>query len=375
MNAKPNQKVLICAGGTGGGIYPALAAAHEMLGLGIPKENLLWVGVAGEMEEKLVPREGIELERIVGGGIAGVSRWQQIKNGAKLLWSVWLSNRIMARFRPDVVFLTGGYMALPVGLAARLRRIPSVMFLPDLEPGSALKAISRYVSKITATFADSKIYFPEEKTIVEVGYPVRKQLVEASDKPLESAHAHFGLTPDLPVLFVFGGSRGAWSINEALMGILPDLLEFCQVIHVSGTLTWDKVEANQKKLTAEKQSRYRAFPYLHEEMGLAFRAADLIVARAGASMLGESPLFGVPSILVPYPHAWRYQKINADYLAERGAAIRLNDEDLKSELRPLIEKLLKDEAELTQMKQSAQQLYQAGASKRLALEILETGKL
>ncbi|MEM7799982.1 MAG: glycosyltransferase, partial [Chloroflexota bacterium] len=115
-------------------------------------------------------------------------------------------------------------------------------------------------------------------------------------------------------------------------------------------------------------------PYLHEEMGLAFRAADLIVARAGASMLGESPLFGVPSILVPYPHAWRYQKINADYLAERGAAIRLNDENLKSDLLPLIKKVMLSKTELSQMKASAQQLYQAGASKRLALEILETGK-
>ncbi|MEM7802834.1 MAG: UDP-N-acetylglucosamine--N-acetylmuramyl-(pentapeptide) pyrophosphoryl-undecaprenol N-acetylglucosamine transferase, partial [Chloroflexota bacterium] len=264
MSAQTNQKVLICAGGTGGGIYPALAAAHEMLGLGIPKENLLWVGVSGEMEETLIPREGIQLEKIVGGGIAGVSRWQQLKNSLKLLWSVWLSHKIMARFRPDVVFLTGGYMALPVGMAARLRRIPSVMFLPDLEPGSALKAISRYVSKITATFADSKIYFSKDKPIVEVGYPVRKQLVDASVHSNEAALAHFELSSALPTLFVFGGSRGAWSINEALIGVLPDLLQFCQIIHISGTLTWDQVEANQKTLSSEQQARYRAFPYLHE---------------------------------------------------------------------------------------------------------------
>lgn len=370
-----NEKVLICAGGTGGGIYPALAAAHEMMQAGLPKENLLWIGVAGEMEERLIPREGIQLERIVGGGIAGLSRWQQLVNSLKLLWSIWLSNRIMARFHPNVVFLTGGYMAWPVGVAARLRGVPSVMYLPDLEPGSALKAISRSVSKITATFEASKAYFPEEKEVIEVGYPVRKALVEAAEIPKETALSHFDLSPERPVLFVFGGSRGAWSINKALISVLPDLLKFAQVIHISGTLTWKEVEENARRLTTQENRYYRPFPYLHEDMGMAFRAADLVVARAGASMMGESPLFGVPSVLVPYPHAWRYQKVNADYLADRGAAIRLNDEALEAKLLPLISDLLKDPQRLETMKTAARELYRKGAANRLAMEVINSSTL
>lgn len=366
------MKVLICAGGTGGGIYPALSAAAQLQAKGIATDDLLWVGVQGEMEETLVPRAGIRLEKIVGGAIAGVSRLEQVKNGLKLLWSVWLSFKIMGRFRPDVVFLTGGYMAVPVGLAARLRRIPAVMYLPDLEPGSALKTIARTVDTVTATFKASAAYFPAEKKLIETGYPVRAALVEAADRPKADALAQFDLTADRPVLFVFGGSRGAKSINDALITILPELLAQVQVIHVSGTLTWPTVEAFAQTLPDELRTNYRPFAYLHDEMGLAFRAADLVVARAGASMMGECPLFGVPAILVPYPYAWRYQKVNADFLVERGAGVRLDDEKLGSELLQTIRELLQGQ-KLEEMKQAAKSLYVSGAAGKLADVIMAAG--
>lgn len=368
------MKVLICAGGTGGGIYPALTAANALQKRGLTADDLLWVGVAGEMEEELVPRAGIRLEKIVGGAIAGVSRLTQFKNGMKLLWSVWLSFRIMGKFRPDVVFLTGGYMAVPVGIAARMRQIPAVMYLPDLEPGSALKTISRFVDTVTATFKASAEYFPPGKRLIETGYPIREALVEAAAKPKSEALAAFNLSADLPVLFVFGGSRGAKSINDALMASLPELLSQIQVIHVSGKLTWPETETFAAGLPEHLKTNYRPFPYLHEEMGLAFRAADLVVARAGASMMGECPLFGVPAVLVPYPYAWRYQKVNADFLVDRGAGVRLNDENLNSDLKNLVYELLIDHPEkLEEMKEAAQALHTPGAADTLAGVILEVG--
>lgn len=367
---------MICAGGTGGGIYPALTAAEKLQEKGVAAADLLWVGVRGEMEETLVPRAGIRLEKIVGGAIAGVSRWQQLKNGIKLLWSVWLSFRLMGRFRPDVVFLTGGYMAVPVGVAARIRRIPAVMFLPDLEPGSALKTISRFVDTVTATFKASGQYFPAGKRLIETGYPIRPALIQASKWPKAEALDSFQLLADKPVLFVFGGSRGAKSINDALMGFLPEILDRIQVIHVSGNLTWPEVETFSEALPADLKTNYRPYPYLHEEMGLAFRAADLVVARAGASMMGECPLFGAPAILVPYPYAWRYQKVNADFLVERGAGIRLDDEKLKTDLAQTIEQLMLDQPErLEEMKKAAQSLHRPGAAERLAEVIMEVGRL
>ena len=325
------------------------------------------------MEETLVPRAGIRLEKIVGGAIAGVSRLQQFKNGLKLLWSIWLSFRIMGKFRPDVVFLTGGYMAVPVGFAARIRRVPAVMYLPDLEPGSALKAISRTVGTVTATFAESAEYFPQGKRVVETGYPVRKALVDAAAQSSAIALANFQLSAEMRTLFVFGGSRGAKSINDALMAILPELLKKMQVIHVSGTLTWPEVEAFAETLPEDLKTNYRPFPYLHEEMGMAFRAADLVIARAGASMMGECPLFGVPAILVPYPHAWRYQKVNADFLVDRGAGVRLDDKKLGSDLLTMIDQLIQGQT-LEEMKKAAKSLYVSGAAGKITDVILEVGR-
>ncbi len=331
---------------------------------------MMWVGVRGEMEETLIPRAGLSLETIEGGPIAGVSRLEQGKNMLKLAWGVWQSWQLLGRFKPEVVLLTGGYMSVPVAVAARLRGVPAVVFLPDIEPGAAIKTIARLVNRVVASFAASKKYFSPTTSFVATGYPLRQELFEAASAPRQQALDTFELSADLPVLFVWGGSRGAWSINKALMDHLPQLLKSMQVIHVTGTLTWNVIEEQTAALPDALRQRYRPFPYLHEEMGMAFRAADLIVSRAGASMLGEAPLFAVPSILVPYPYAWRYQKINADFLVQNQAALLLKDEMLDTQLLPLIQNLMEDEEKRSAMGRAAGQLHQPRAAHQLAVEIM-----
>jgi UDP-N-acetylglucosamine--N-acetylmuramyl-(pentapeptide) pyrophosphoryl-undecaprenol N-acetylglucosamine transferase len=259
-------------------------------------------------------------------------------------------------------------------LAAWLRRIPAVVYLPDLEPGAAIKFISRFVQSIAATFQESGQYFPAGKQVVETGYPVRAELRQAAAMDKVEAFRVFDLTPERKTLFVFGGSRGARSINEALIQHLPDYLETMQVIHISGTLTWAEVETNAQQLPEHLKQYYRPYPYLHEEMGAAFRAADLIVARAGASMLGEGPMFGTPAVLVPYPHAWRYQKVNADYLADRGAAVRLNDEQLQATLWSTVSELMQNDTKRNQMAQAARALCSPNAAQQLAKHIMNMGR-
>jgi UDP-N-acetylglucosamine--N-acetylmuramyl-(pentapeptide) pyrophosphoryl-undecaprenol N-acetylglucosamine transferase len=139
-----------------------------------------------------------------------------------------------------------------------------------------------------------------------------------------------------------------------------------QVIHISGTFTWDEVEKNAQTLPQALREFYRPYPYLHDEMGHAFRAADLVVARAGASMLGETPAFRLPSILVPLAWAWRYQKVNADYLCERGTAVQLTDESLGEQLLPTIQTLMADPDKLAQMSQAAQTLDISNGAENLA---------
>lgn len=367
------MKVLVCAGGTGGGIYPALAAVSALEREGLSREQVLWIGTAGEMEEILIPRSAIQLETIHGGAIVGVPLRVAIGNAVKLTKSVGKASGLIRRFQPDVMFMTGGYMSPPVALAARLQGVPIGIFLPDVEPGSSIKAVLPFAKKIACTTDGSRAFVPDDKMVV-TGYPVRPEIRAALHLTKAEALAQFKLKPVRPTLFVFGGSRGALNINRALMASLPKLLQKAQVIHISGTLTWSEVETNAASLPSEHRHWYRSYPYLHDDMGAAFRAADLVVARAGASMLGEGPAFGLPAILIPLTFAWRYQKVNADYLTQRGAAIQLTDENLPKEFLPVVSGLLQNKTRLSEMSQAAKALDMPEATSQLARFITSLGK-
>lgn len=368
------MRLLVCAGGTGGGIYPALTAVTELQNLGVSREQILWVGVRGEMEETLVRRAGLRLETIKGGPVVGVPLVTRVKNLAKLTWSVGTASKLIRQFGPHVMLMTGGYMAAPVALAARRHGVPIVIFLPDVEPGSAIKAAMPLAHKVACTTDLSAEFVPAQKMIV-TGYPVRPDIRAALRLSKEEALAQFELTPARPTLFVFGGSRGSWNINHALLAHLPALLAHAQIIHISGELTWPQVAQFSEELPADLRTWYRPYPYLHEEMGAAFRAADLVLARAGASMLGECPAFGLPAVLSPLSFAWRYQKVNADYLTERGAAVQTTDERLLTELPALVLDLLQDEARLEAMRAAARALDTPQAGQNLARLLQEAGQL
>jgi undecaprenyldiphospho-muramoylpentapeptide beta-N-acetylglucosaminyltransferase len=356
---------LICGGGTGGHIYPALAAVAELRQMGLNAADILWIGTRGEVEETLVPQAGLKLESIAAGPIVGIPLRKRMQNAANLTWSLGKVNRVVATFKPTVLLMTGGYVNGPVALVARARRVPIMIYLPDVEPGSAIRALVRLADRVACTTEASAPYLPSQKMVV-TGYPVRPELRAAASLSRKAALAHFNLAAERLTLFVFGGSRGARSINRALMAILPELLAEFQVIHISGTLDWPEVEHNATTLPVPEQAYYRPYAYLHQEMGMAFRAANLVIARAGASMLGECPAFALPAVLVPYPHAWRYQKVNADYLAERGAAVRLDDNELSERLLPLVLDLFRDRERMAEMSAAAASLDRPDAARRLA---------
>jgi len=341
--------------------------------MGLSPEDVLWVGTRGEIEEMLVPRAGLQLDTIEGGAIVGVTWPVRLGNAIKLTASLLPVNRLLNRFSPDVILFTGGYVNGPVSLVASLRRIPSAIYLPDIEPGLAIRTLSRFVTQVACTAQASLGFFPPGKAMV-TGYPLRQELRAAVNMSREEALEKFDLRPGRPTLFVFGGSRGARSINRTLMAILPQLLDEIQIIHLSGSLDWPEVEKYANTLSPEKRTFYRPYPYLHDRMGAAFRSADLVVSRAGASMLGECPSFGLPAVLVPYPHAWRYQKVNADYLVDRGAAIRLDDEKLAESLLPTVTGLLGDQTRLAEMATSAKKLDMPHAEDNLARLLLKLAK-
>lgn len=324
------------------------------------------------MEADLVTRAGAPFQSIPAAGVHGVG-WRALPgNLARLARGFLASLRILGEFRPDVLFFTGGYLAVPMAMAARLRgwmgaRPRILLFVPDIEPGLALKTLARFADWIAVSVENSKVYLPRRIPIHVTGYPTRPEL-RRWDKT--SARKALNLAPDLPVLLVFGGSSGARSINRALFMALPELLPEMQVLHISGRLDWSEVEAVRSQLShnisPDLLQRYQAYPYLHEEMAAALASADLALSRAGASSLGEFPLFGLPAILVPYPYAWRYQLVNAQYLQENGAAVIVADSDLPDKLASTVHSLMFDRHKLADMAAAMRLLAKPHAAQQIA---------
>jgi len=336
------------------------------------KLEVLWIGGVGGMEAELVKRAGVLFEAIPAAGVHGVGLRALPGNLWKLFQGFLQARRLIQRFQPDEMLFTGGFVAVPVALAGRLavrkgNRPRSLLYVPDIEPGLALKTLARFASRIAVTVEESRDYFHAHHDIVVTGYPTRPEL-----QRLERSQAcqALGLTVDMPTLLVLGGSKGARSINQAVLAALPELLDGIQVLHITGKLDWSEVEGARAKLmqssSPELMGRYQIYPYLHEEMGAALRAADLVVSRAGASALGEYPAFGLPAILAPYPHAWDYQRVNAEYLERHGAALIIADGELASRLAGVIKEFIHDPGKLEQMSKAMQSLSYPEATQRIA---------
>ncbi len=328
---------------------------------------MIWVGGRGGMEEQLVPRNGVRLELISAAGLHGVdwrrmpgNTWQAVRGLAQAFG-------LLRALRPQALLVTGGYVGVPVALAARVRRLPILTFVPDVEPALALRVINRLASQVALAVEDSRKFLPGSASSIVTGYPLREELLQAKRG---EARAENGWSDRDFVLLVMGGSRGARSINRAVLACLPDLLREMHVVHVSGALDWPEVERAAQDLPTALRGLYHASAYLHESVGAMLAAADLVVSRAGGSILGEYPFFRLPAVLVPYPHAWRYQKVNAEYLAQRGAALILADDSLDIALRPTVLQLVADPARLEKMRRAAAMLARSDAAGNIAQQLV-----
>lgn len=340
----------------------------------------MWLGSSGGMEQALVERAGLKFAAISAVGLRGKNPLAALKGLQTLTQGYQQSRAWLGRFRPGVIFVTGGYVCAPVTLAAWRAGVPIIIYLPDIEPGLAIKFLARFANRVAVTAPEAQVFFKPGLTVV-TGYPVREELFTETAEVLETsavsskeikpaARYRLGLQDGLPVVMVLGGSRGARSINRAVTAELETLLRISQVVHVTGTLDADWVQARRAELPPEWQARYHVSAYLHDEMATALLAADLVISRAGASVLGEFPAAGLPAILVPYPYAGAHQALNAAYLARHGAAVVINDADLRQKLKETVVDLLADREKLQTMRQAAHSLAQPEAAARLAGEIL-----
>jgi undecaprenyldiphospho-muramoylpentapeptide beta-N-acetylglucosaminyltransferase len=340
-------------------VLEALDARHAEV-------DTLWVGGETGMEAELVKREGVSFATIPAAGLQGVGFRALPRIVVQITRGLLASRRILHMFRPDVLFFTGGFLAGPMAVAGR--NVPTMLYVPDIEPGLALKSLARFADRIAVTAAESQTYFSQK--VVVTGYPVRAGLAKWTKAKAREA---LQLRDDVPVVLIAGGSKGARSINQAVVANLPTMLELAQIVHLTGQLEREAVAAATSNLTKMQRARYRAFAYLHERMGAALTAADIAVARAGASVLGELPMAGLPAVLVPYPHAWRYQRVNADYLAQHNAAIVVDDSMLSHQLPIIVRDLLRNSSKREAMRSAMRTLAHPRAAQALADQLLELG--
>lgn len=336
---------------------------------------MLFTGSESGMEKGLLQETEAQVSfaTVPAAALRGRAPWTMLRNLVILARGTRLALRLLEEFVPDVALVTGGYVSIPVGLAAWRKGVPLLVYLPDVVPGLAVRFLARLATRVATSTPDSARYLPRNKVVV-TGYPVRPALFSADRR---SARARFGFSEGERVLLIYGGSRGARPINLAVAQGLPEFLRRASLIHICGQAGDEAILRERASgLPEDLRARYRLYPYLHQEMPDALAAADVAICRAGASTLGELPAVGLPAILVPYPYV--HQEENANFLVRHGAAVQVPNARLRdpsgrpdaTALLQALDEILETPSRLAQMAQSARRLARPQAAHAI-VEVLQ----
>ncbi|HEX2437768.1 MAG TPA: undecaprenyldiphospho-muramoylpentapeptide beta-N-acetylglucosaminyltransferase [Methylomirabilota bacterium] len=357
--------VLIAGGGTGGHTSPGLAVAALLRQRGIEHA---WVGSRDGVEARRAVEEGIPYHAIATGKLRRYWAWRNITDLAiNVPAGVLGAVRLLRRLRPRVVLATGGFVALPVVLAATVTRVPVVVHEQTSVPGLANRIAARRARRIAVTFAESARHFPADRVVV-TGNPLRPELRGGTRA---DAVARFGLDPALPLVYVTGGALGAHAINRAVGAIAPELLAQASVIHqcgdnaTTGDLAW--LEQARGALPPALAQRYTILPWVGAELAAIYATAALVVARSGAGTVNECCQLGLPALYIPMPGAsGDEQTANARLVAHQAGCAVLPQSALTPEtLRERVRTLLADPAGLKDMGERARALAVPDAADRL----------
>lgn len=363
-------RVLFAGGGTAGHINPALTVADILKEEGA---EIAFAGTARGLESDLVPRAGYPLHTLRVRPLPRRISPALIKAAADAGIGLLQASRIVGKFRPHVVVGTGGYVAGPVLLAAVLRRVPTVIHEQNAFPGGTNRALARWVDRVALGYQEAASRFSRQDKLVYVGNPVRRELLTVGRT---EGLRRLGLSSARRYVLIFGGSRGARSINEAVFAARAALHRHRDVefVHQTGAAGFPEVVAAYRAVGVEPQrddlivdKNIRVVPYLYD-MPAALAVADLAVARAGALTVAEITARGLPSILVPYPYATDdHQTFNAQPLVNAGAARMIADKDLTGDaLAAMLKELLSKPERLRQMGEAARSLGRPTAAQELA---------
>lgn len=363
------MRILISGGGTGGHIYPALAVAAELRDT--YGAELLYIGDVNGLETRIVPPTGIPFAGISAGKLRRYLSLSLFTDLGRIPIGMAQARKLARDFRPDAAFTSGGYVSVPAGVAARMAGAPLVMHQQDVPPNLANRLLTPIATRISVSFPASLPYFPKAKTAL-LGNPVRAEVLAAARLDPAQARARLGLDPRIPVVLVTGGSQGARKLNQVVAAALPQLLRSCQVLHVSGELTFEATRAQAEQAlaaTPELGARYVLAPYLKTEMPDALAACDIALCRSGAATLTELAIVGRASVLVPLPPGFTGspQAVNAAMFQQAGAALVIANNDLTpARAIDALMPLLGDANRRLQMALAARKLGRPDAAHELA---------
>ncbi len=365
------MRIIVSGGGTGGHIYPALTLIRTIQEKA-PDTEFLYVGTKHGLEADIIPKEGLPFETVDLQGFERHLTLSNFKRAGKALRGVVKAARIVKKFRPDAAVGTGGYVCGPILLAASLMNVPSLIQEQNVVPGITNRILSKFVSQIATGSKAALKNFPAGKA-VWTGNPIRREVLSASR---EEGIASFGFDGARPVVLVSGGSRGARSINHAMVSVLKEAQDHPEVqyLHVTGKLEHEDILQRMRDagVDLEKAGHIRVVPYLYN-MPQAMAMADIAVFRAGATGIAELTARGIPSILVPYPYASEnHQEHNARELMEAGAAHMILNKDLTGEvLQSALKDLLAAPEKRKKMAAASKAMGRPRAAEEIADMILE----
>ncbi len=346
------MRAILAGGGTGGHVIPALAIAQELQKR--YDAEVLFIGTARGIENRLVPAAGFPLRLVQVGALNKVSLKTRLKTLFDLPRAVWDARRILAEFLPDIVIGVGGYASGPAMLAAILKGTPTLAFEPNVVPGFANRMVARWVSGAAVHFEETAEYFRNAEV---TGVPVREAFFQIAGQATASTN---------PTLLVFGGSQGANAINQAMIQCLPALVKQIpdiHIIHQTGERGYNDAQAAYQKagLSAE------VAPFITDMPGV-FARADLLLCRSGASTVAEITAAGKPAVFVPFPRAADdHQRVNAQALERAGAAVVVEETKLERVwLADTIAALLGDPGRLQRMSTAARSLAHPDAARDIA---------
>ncbi|MGW6981470.1 UDP-N-acetylglucosamine--N-acetylmuramyl-(pentapeptide) pyrophosphoryl-undecaprenol N-acetylglucosamine transferase [Streptomyces sp. NPDC054932] len=370
-------RLLVTGGGTGGHTYPALTAIRTLQGRLAAtggRLDVLWIGTADGLEARVAPAEGIAFRTVTTGKIRRSSNplkmlsAANVKDMARVPLGVAQARAIVSEFEPDVVLATGGYVAVPAGLAARLCRRPLVLHEQTVRLGLANRKLAGSATRIAVSSESSLALLPADvrDRAVVTGNPVRPEVLTGHpDKAVEALALH-GFDRRLPTVYVTGGAQGAQQINGVVRDLLPWLLSHANVVHQCGPANVEELKRHAMGLDPALARRYHLTGFVGPELPDVLALADVVVSRSGAGTLAELTALGKPAVFVPLASsAGNEQAHNAQHLADAGAAVALLGEVTAQTLGDALGPLLTDPVRRSAMAERARAYGRPDAADRL----------